>query len=435
MSTARSGSSSRSAAVTVIAVVVAIVVVLVLYKAATYPMFDVRVSDRGRSYGGYALFSFTVDDIGLELTTPSPVYLINTDGELVHRWHMMGSVQLAKLKPDGNLLYKTRDRSFKERAGLREVDPFGNVIWFYKCWADHDFDLLPGGNILVHYIDDKQVPAIGSGEVRCPVIVEVTDEKDVVWEWRGEDHLAELTALLGFKFPLEGDLVRRWQGVLDWAHSNTCQVIRDNPAGEEDARFRAGNILFSYPNLNTIGVIDRASGEIVWAWGPGVLDGQHNPVMMKNGNLLVFDNGTERGYSRVIELNPLRERIVWEYSDRDSPAPRFYSAYTSGSQPLPNGNVFICQSSCRPPGAVARFYDIVRRRILGKKTVWSRLFEVTRSKEIVWEVVVTRSGDDTIHNVYQATRYSEAYLRPLLEAVEKAREADGRSLRSLPYMR
>jgi hypothetical protein len=433
MSVARHGSIGRSAAIVLIAV--AVVALLVLHRASNYPVFDVRVNDGRGSFGGYTLFSFTVDDIGLELTKPSTIYLIDSDGEPIHRWHVMGSVQLARLKPDGNLLYTTRDRSFTERAGLREVDPFGNVTWYYKCWADHDFDLLPGGDVLVHYIEDKQVPAIGSGDVRCPHIVEVTPDKDVVWQWRGEDHLSELSALLGFKFPLEGDLVRRVQGVLDWAHSNTCRVIPENAAGREDARFAAGNIVLSYPNLNTIGVIDRASGEIVWAWGPGVLDGQHSPVMMKNGNLLVFDNGTERGYSRVIELDPLKERIVWDYSDHDSPRPRFYSEYTSGSQPLPNGNVFICQSSCRPPDAVARFYDIVRRRLLGKKTVWSRLFEVNRSDEIVWEVIVNQSGDDTVHNVYQATRYSEAYLRPLLEAVEKAKEADGRSLRSLPYMR
>jgi len=199
----------------------------------------------------------------------------------------------------------------------------------------------------------------------------------------------------------------------------------------------SGRVTFflSYPNFNTIGAIDKDSGEIVWAWGPGELDGQHNLVMMRNGNILVFDNGTERGYSRVIELAPLSEEIVWEYSDSESQKPRFFAGYTSGSQPLPNGNVFICQSSCRPPNVVGRFYDIFRRRVLGKKTVWSRLFEVNRSNEIVWEIVVNRSGDDKLHAVYQATRYSEAYLRPLLEALEKAKDADGRSLRSLPYTR
>jgi hypothetical protein len=415
--------------------VIAVLAISVVYRAYRYPTFDVLVNDRERAYRGYTLFTFTIDDIGQELTSPSAIYLVDNDGEQVHRWNVMGSVQLAKLKRDGNVLYKTRDRSFKERAGLRETDPFGNILWYYKSWADHDFDLLPDGNMLIHYIEDKPVPAIGTGDVRCPGIVEVTLEKEVVWSWRGEDHLAELTGLLGISFPIKESQARRRDGVLDWAHSNTCRVIPENASGHEDSRFRAGNILISYPNFNTIGVIDKDSGEIVWAWGPGELDGQHNPVMMRNGNILVFDNGTERGYSRVIELAPLAEEIVWEYSDSESQKPRFFAGYTSGSQPLPNGNVFICQSSCRPPSVVARFYDIFRRRVLRRKTVWSRLFEVNRSNEIVWEMVVNRSGDDKLHAVYQATRYSEAYLRPLLEALEKARDADGRSLRSLPYTR
>ncbi|MFH1312401.1 MAG: aryl-sulfate sulfotransferase [Candidatus Eisenbacteria bacterium] len=427
--------SRNTVIIGLILVVAAILAVSVLYRAYHYPMFDVRINVEGKAHGGHTLFTFTIDDIGQELTEPSGIYLVDSDGKLVHRWHVMGSVQLAKLKPNGNLLYKTRDRSFKERAGLRETDPFGNIIWYYKSWADHDFDLLPSGNILIHYIEDKPVPAIGTGDVRCPGIVEVTTGKEAVWTWRGEDHLDELTGLLGISFPLEENPARRRDGVLDWAHSNTCRVMPENASATEDSRFRAGNILISYPNFNTIGVIDKESGEIAWAWGPGDLDGQHNPVMMKNGNILIFDNGTQRGYSRVIELAPLSDEIVWEYSDRGSREPGFFSGYTSGSQPLSNGNVFVCQSSCRPPNAVARFFDIFRRRVLRKKTAWSRLFEVNRSNEVVWEMVVNRSGDDNLHEVYQATRYSEAYLRPLLEALEKARDADGRSLRSLPYVR
>ena len=43
---------------------------------------------------------------------------------------------------------------------------------------------------------------------------------------------------------------------------------------------------------------------------------QHAPTPLPNGNLLIFDNGTLRGYSRVIELNPLTEEIAWEYDGK-----------------------------------------------------------------------------------------------------------------------
>jgi len=42
------------------------------------------------------------------------------------------------------------------------------------------------------------------------------------------------------------------------------------------------------------------------------LDGQHQPTMLPNGHIMVYDNGTRRGYSRVIELDPLSAEIVWE---------------------------------------------------------------------------------------------------------------------------
>ena len=65
------------------------------------------------------------------------------------------------------------------------------------------------------------------------------------------------------------------------------------------------------------------------------------------------------------------------------------------------------------------------------RAVSSRLIEVTREKEIVWECLVTGVGELTWH-VYQAARYSPAYVRPLLE--EAGKQESERRLRSLPYV-
>ncbi|HUW84736.1 MAG TPA: aryl-sulfate sulfotransferase [Phycisphaerae bacterium] len=408
----------------------------VILKAYDYQPLTVRTNDPDHSYQKYTLFAPVVDDIGLELDTPNTIYLADMNGEVAHRWRVLGSVQLARLRSNGNLLYTTRDYSFQPRAGLREIGPFGDLIWHFKCRADHDFAVLPNDNILVHHIEDKEASAVSSGKARCPILTELTPQKDVVWQWRGEEHVDELTTLLGITFPLsnpEGE--HMFDGVFDWAHNNTCSVIQENEAAPKDARFKPGNILFSYCNLNTIGIIDKESGRIVWAWGPGVLDGQHNPRMMKNGHILLFDNGTKRGYSRVIEFNPLSNQIVWEYSDRHSPNPEFHSRYLSGAQPLPNGNVFICQGTYTPKGDTASaLYDSVRLRLFGRPTQRSRLFEVNRSHQIVWEMIVTQSAH-SYHEVYQATRYSHAYVQPLFDRVKEGDNSETRPLRSLPYMR
>ena len=399
-----------------------------LLRTMTCPL--VRITNNHEppeSFSGYTLFTPTVDDLGDFLEKPSKIYLIDAIGEIVHTWSILGSVQLARIRPNGNLLFTTKDTSFIDRAGLREADPFGNVLWYYKSQADHDFYLYENGNILIHCIDKKPVPAIGPGIIWCPRLIEVTRQKEIVWEWRGEEHLDELTELEGIQFPLQ----KEGRRLYDWAHNNTCQVIGENKAYLKDPRFKPGNIIFSYCNLDTIGIIDRESGQIVWAWGPGILDGMHNPQMLENGHLIIFDNGTERGYSRVIEFDPVSEEIVWEYNDIDSKRPIFFSKYISGAQPLPNENVLICQGEYWRRGVVLGLYRIIYKGFLGRGAISSRLFEVNRDGQIVWDCTITANGKGML-NVYQASRYSTPYLRPLFDKLEKAKSEHIQKIKSLP---
>ncbi|MEN1374853.1 ArsR family transcriptional regulator, partial [Pseudomonas aeruginosa] len=93
------------------------------------------------------------------------------------------------------------------------------------------------------------------------------------------------------------------------------------------------------------------------------------------GNLLVFDNQGDAGYpsvqrglvsgSRVLEIDPLKKQIVWQYTAEDSQQPgwAFYSAFISSARRLPNGNTLIDE------GQNGRF------------------FQVTPGGEIVWEYV------------------------------------------------
>jgi len=347
-----------------------------------------------KAYDGYTLFCHTYDPPNVPLGELARMYLIKMDGEKVHEWTAKTAVQLLELLPNGDLYYTTRDRSNIRTAGLRKIDPEGNVIWHYHCRIDHDFAIMENGNLMIHCIMDKIVPSLGHELRRCPYIIEVTQEKELVWEWFGEEHLKELEILCGVRFPLTASQFEGYSEherkflLFDWAHNNTCEVLPGNPSGRKDSRFRKGNILFSYRSLDIIGVIERDTGEIVWAWGPGVLDGQHQPTMLPNGNILIFDNGTRRGWSRVIEINPLEEEIVWEYTG--TPEKSFYSPYISGAQLLPNGNVFICEGGpCR-------------------------LFEVTRDGEIVWEYRSPYREKGT-HGIYRATRYSREFVEPLLE--------------------
>jgi len=313
-------------------------------------------------------------------------------------WRAPRSVQsYCRLLASGNLIVPTHDRSETERGlcGLRELTPDSEVVWSLRCRTDHDFQVLDNGNVLVHTITDDFCPRLGPELKRHPYMVEVTRDKELVWEWRGDRHLDELEALLGadaFAHVMER---ATGQFAFDWAHNNTLQIVPPNATHEREVaegrepRFRPGNIVFSYRSNDVIGVIERPSGRIVWAWGPGVIDGQHKPHVLANGNVLIFDNGTLRGYSRVIEYDPLAERIAWEYTAE--PREAFFSPFISGAQRLPNGNTLICEG--------------------GKR----RLFEVTPGKEVVWDYVNPFIADPARPgSVYRCLRHSPEHCAALL---------------------
>ena len=380
----------------------------------------VTIHDPQRAWQGYTLYTHTHEDRDLGRRFWAYPRLMDMEGNIGHEWRVGTAVQLLKLQPDGTLLYMTRDRSNIDQAGLYRLAPDSTVLWHYHCRIDHDFYPLANGNLLIHTITDNMCPRLGKGLRRHPYFIEVTPDQELVWEWQGEEHIDELVDLGVLEMPIdwEGRIAREFASRLvwdpavqalsdvqavdledrvrrarafDWAHNNTCQVIGENAAGKVDARFRPGNIVFSYRSLDIIGVIDRDSGAIVWAWGPGVIDGQHKPHMLPNGHILIFDNGTVRGWSSVVEMDPLTNQVVWEYAG--TPKQSFYSGFISGAQRLPNGNTLICEGAT------------------------GRLFEVTADKEIVWEFRSPYRGivnGAEVHNIYRTTRYAADYCRPLL---------------------
>jgi hypothetical protein len=64
--------------------------------------------------------------------------------------------------------------------------------------------------------------------------------------------------------------------------------------------------------------------------------------MLPNGHILIFDNGTHRKASRVVELDPVTKRVVWRYPRKDNP--NFFSAWRGNAQRLDNGNTLICEA-------------------------------------------------------------------------------------------
>ena len=157
---------------------------------------------------------------------------------------------------------------------------------------------------------------------------------------------------------------------LEGAFAHRIAVVRDATHGNAVEETPEGHILLSFRQTSTVMTVDRATGKVIWRWGPGELSHQHDPTVLENGNYLIYDNGEHRlrgsCYSRAVEMNPRTNQIEWEY--RGSPPLSFFSTGISSAQRLANGNTLITESS------------------------GGRILEVTPDGETVWEFINPARG-------------------------------------------
>ncbi len=304
----------------------------------------VTICKREKCDEGYRLYSSRQTEVA---------HLIDLDGKEIHKWaYPQGKTwHYAELQGGGHLIAIVKD------VCILELDWHSKLVWKADMRAHHDFARLPNGHTIVVSRRRMTNPFTGEGKLDCDVLVELTPKNETVWQWKVEAHAKELARRVKLIMP-PSDKFR------DWPHVNTIEVLPDNPTAKKDKRFRAGNLLICGRHIDTIWVIDRETDKIVWAWGPGELLGPHMPTMLPNGHILVYDNGQNastrvRGWTRVLEIEPVSGKIVWQY--RADPPKSFYSPSRGSNERLPNGNTFIAESD---PG---------------------RCFEVTPGGEIVWE--------------------------------------------------
>ena len=257
-----------------------------------------------------------------------------------------------------------------------EVDWDGNKIWEHRD-KDHHHDARrtsSGGAIYltVELVDQDLAakvkggnPITGENGMWADVIVEVDASGKRIWEWHAAEHL-----------DLEQDVITFNDSREEWSHGNTVVPLGDD------------RVLFSFRNISTVGIIDKATSEIIWRLGGEVLAQQHDPSLLPNGNILVYDNGSHSPnhalpFSRVVEVDPKTNQVVWEYFD--NPAYNFFSPYISGARRLPNGNTLITEG------------------------MFGRMFQVTSEGDVVWEYINPHYSEDSegavANRVFRATHY------------------------------
>jgi len=330
--------------------------------------------DPSRAAPGYQLFTDDVDR----------AYLVDMEGRRVHAWRLEGAENLetVELQPDGSVLAVDHVRN------LALLDWDSTVLWEYRGRAvHHDATRDVDGTFLALF---RSHPRDHAGRrVVFDGIVRVDARGRHLADWKSWEHRERIAA---FHPPSPRDVPprrapRRGERH-DYYHMNSLEVLPDTPLGRRDGRFASGNVLVCFRNVDLVAILDRTLTRVLWGWGPGVLELPHMPTMLPDGRILVFDNGTRRGWSRVVELDPEAERITWSYVA--DPPEAFYSEWRGSNQRLPNGNTLICESER------------------------GHAFEVTVSGDVVWEFWNPDLVDGKRRRIYRMSRVAPDAVAPRL---------------------
>lgn len=347
---------------------------------------------------------------GLTLYTSShaqKAQLMGMNGEVVHEWSLPFSAvwdetadvktprpdefilwEDVQLFPNGDLIALYAGIGDTPWGyGMVKMDKDSRVIWKYLQRVHHDVDVGPDGRLytLTHAFRSDPVPSWDTFESPRLEDYAVVLSPD----GREEKKVSVLKALLDSPY---GRMMWRNQfnPYGDLTHANTIKLI--TPAMARVLPFaRPGQVLLSLREIDALAVLDLETEKVVWAERGSWL-AQHDPDVLPNGDLLLFDNAGnygEGGASRIIQLDPKTREIVWSYAGTED-AP-FESHIRAGQQRLANGNTFISESD------------------------GGRMIEVAPDGTIVWEFVnPVRGGEDNsmIPVINRAERIDPAALDP-----------------------
>ena len=300
-------------------------------------------------------------------------FLMDMSGKELHSWDAGELVfNHAELLPNGDVLGIDW-----EAAYLFKVDLSSRLEWKVHLKAHHDLAVADNGDIITLTEGGGRLPQFHKEKVTVENWIAVLTDDGTT-----KHRIAISRLLLGAGIPLQTlkAVIHRnvdSKAEHDAFHTNTLEIIREDVLAGGKKVLRKGQVLICIRNLDLVCVVDLEREKIVWSWGMDQLQRPHQPSMLSNGNILIFDNGSHRGYSRLQELDPRTKKVVWQYR---APAPRDFFVNTSGGcQGLLDGNVLVTDS------LRARVFEVARKG----ETVWefySQLSKKSGDRRVIWRM-------------------------------------------------
>lgn len=247
----------------------------------------------------------------------------------------------------------------------------------------HDFFVLPDGSLVTALNLGNTLARIDAcgrpiWEKEADIHHSATpDGPDHFWSWDGIDDMVRVRLS-------DGEIVKRVTlqdvlaanpdtdilGILQtnglfestWLnnpfHANDVDPLQPEMA-DAFPSFEAGDLLLSLRSINLVFVMDPDTARIKW-WRVGAVRRQHDPDWSPDGRIIVYDNDTHRGYSRIRAIDP----ETYEIEDLVDGEPYQFANPRMGAQ------------QSRPDGA-----------ILIASAAQGRVFEVSPSGEVVFDYI------------------------------------------------
>ena len=273
-------------------------------------------------------------------------------------------------------------------------------------------------------------------KIKFGIIVEYDHKGNIVWSWDSEQYFSDADV-----FPL-------FLNVLAQANNPIANLANDPDAhlnafsvDEKDEFVYAG-----FRQISRIIKIEKKTGKVVCSWGDktpmagarlgdALFCHQHGVSILRDGSIALFDNSDTRLQDKparaLIFSQPVNNdtsKILWQF---DCIFDSAIAKSTRGGNvdELPNGNMLVCmgmgplgissahlmpplqgQSMATMPMMMTPAAQVPAAGPRGPLPLMSRIFEVTRNKQIVWSAVIAKAPQTPPYRAHYASSLYPCYF-------------------------